>query len=73
MEQLRSLLNAKVIQIHRWTRRHPRSVNIEVNRHIGVRTRRLATEEQLREGLRYVEELLRSLIGPREPTGSPPF
>lgn len=51
MEQLRSLLNSKVIQIHR----------------------RLATEEQLREGLRYVEELLRGLIGPRESTGPPPF
>jgi hypothetical protein len=77
MDQLRSLLNAKVGQLHRLTRRHPRSVNIEVNRHIGVRTRRPATEGQLREGLRCLEERLRALITPRrasrvEATG-PPF
>ncbi|MCP2247188.1 hypothetical protein [Lentzea aerocolonigenes] len=49
---LSSAVNAKAWQLARWTPRTPR----EVNRQIGVRTRRWATEEQLRAASRYVRE-----------------
>lgn len=55
---LRSALNAKVWQLARWTLRPVREVHLEVNRRIGVRTRRTATEQQLRAALRYVQDRL---------------
>ncbi|MGZ3148193.1 hypothetical protein ACVDFE_40690 [Lentzea chajnantorensis] len=55
---LASAVNARVVQLARWTWRHPR----EVNRRVGVRSRRGATEGQLREALRYVEERLRAVL-----------
>ncbi|MGW6930564.1 hypothetical protein ACWGE0_10905 [Lentzea sp. NPDC054927] len=55
-------MNAQVTQLARWTWRHQRDVNLEVNRQIGVRTRRTATDEQLAAALRYVRERLKEAV-----------
>jgi hypothetical protein len=59
---LHSAVNAKVWQLARWTLRHPREVDLDVNRRIGVRTRRVATEGQLRAALRYAQERLAEVV-----------
>ncbi|MEV6237989.1 hypothetical protein [Lentzea sp. NPDC051838] len=69
---LHSALNAKVRQLARWTLRDPREVNLEVNRRIGVRTRRTATDPQLRAALRYVQERLNLALSGRRGDGTAP-
>ncbi|GAA3668037.1 hypothetical protein GCM10022267_63290 [Lentzea roselyniae] len=59
---LRSAVNADVALLARWTQRAPGEVDLEVNRLIGVRTRRRATEEQLRAALRYLRERLSEAV-----------
>jgi hypothetical protein len=58
---LRSSLNKAAFVLARETRRHPGSVNRELNGLMGVERRAEATTDQLREALEYAGDRLRAL------------
>ncbi|MGI5502540.1 hypothetical protein [Lentzea sp. CA-135723] len=74
---MRTSLNKAAFLLAAETGRHPGSVNVEVNRVMGVERRAEASREQLRRGLRHVGDQLRALDRARDAStpsrGDPPF
>ncbi|WP_394613472.1 hypothetical protein JNUCC0626_26500 [Lentzea sp. JNUCC 0626] len=74
---LRKSLNKAAFLLAAETGRHPGSVNVEVNRVMGVERRAEASRDQLRRGLKHVGDQLRALTKATEPStassGDPPF
>ncbi|KJK51791.1 hypothetical protein UK23_05630 [Lentzea aerocolonigenes] len=60
-QSLRSSLNKAAYVLAKETRRHPGSVNRELNDLMGVERRAEATADQLREALEYAGDRLRAL------------
>ena len=58
---MRSSLNKAAFALAKETRRHPGSVNRELNDLMGVERRTEATTDQLREALEYAGDRLRAL------------
>lgn len=60
-QSLRSSLNKAAFVLAKETKRHPGSVNRELNDLMGVERRAEATTDQLREALDYAGDRLRAL------------
>ncbi|HEX8864183.1 MAG TPA: hypothetical protein VF821_00875, partial [Lentzea sp.] len=60
-QSLRSSLNKAAFVLAKESKRHPGSVNRELNDLMGVERRAEATADQLREALEYAGDRLRAL------------